>query len=57
MCAVIDAYDAMTQHRSYNKVKTDIEARDELRRQSGIQFDECYVDLFLNMSPSSVAVI
>lgn len=57
MCAVIDAYDAMTQHRSYNMIKTEKEARDELRRQSGIQFDACYVDLFLSMPAYSVAAI
>lgn len=57
MCAVIDAYDAMTRHRSYNRIKTDAEARDELRKQRGIQFDSYYVDLFLEMSSCSVAIV
>ncbi|MDQ6419324.1 HD domain-containing protein [Paenibacillus sp. LHD-117] len=57
MCAVMDAYDAMTRHRSYNRVKTDAEAREELRSQRGIQFDGVYVDLFLETSTSSVVMI
>jgi putative nucleotidyltransferase with HDIG domain len=54
MCAVLDSYDAMTRQRSYNRVKTDAQARDELWRQRGRQFDSYFVELFLNMSPSSI---
>ncbi len=53
ICAVIDAYDAMVHSRSYNRVKSIDEAKDELREQSGKQFDGACVDLFLSISNAS----
>lgn len=49
ICAVIDAYDAMVESRPYNRVKSPEEARKELRKQRGRQFDELYVDLFMEI--------
>ncbi len=45
--AVADAYDAMTSKRPYRTVFTKEEAIMELRRLSGIQFDENVVKIFL----------
>lgn len=44
---VSDAYDAMTNERSYRKVKTLEEAVEELRRCAGTQFDEEVVNVFI----------
>ena len=45
--AVVDAYDAMTSARAYQTQRTDAEARVELRRASGTQFDPAVVDAFI----------
>jgi diguanylate cyclase (GGDEF)-like protein len=45
--AVVDAYDAMISIRAYQTQKTDGEARSELRRASGTQFDPAVVDAFI----------
>jgi len=45
--AVADAYDAMTTSRPYRKAFTIEEAKEELRRNSGIQFDPQVVEAFL----------
>lgn len=47
--AVVDAYDAMTNDRSYRKALSVEEARTELQRCSGIQFDPSIVSEFLKM--------
>ncbi|MBP6492179.1 MAG: PAS domain S-box protein [Clostridia bacterium] len=47
--AVADAYDAMTDDRVYRKAMSAEEALNELRRNSGTQFDEKVVDLFLEI--------
>ncbi|MCC3372340.1 HD-GYP domain-containing protein [Cohnella sp. REN36] len=57
MCAVFDAFDAMVQIRSYNRVKTVAEAADELRGQSGIQFDKTCVELFLSIPEITIQKI
>lgn len=44
--AVVDAYDAMTSNRGYNIAKTELEARNELIRCSGSQFDPEIVQIF-----------
>jgi two-component system cell cycle response regulator len=44
--AVCDAYSAMRQARPYGKVLTDAQARAELRRCSGTQFDPRVVEAF-----------
>jgi len=45
--SVIDAYDAMTNHRVYQKTKTKEEAIKEIIRCSGTQFDPKVVKAFL----------
>jgi HD-GYP domain-containing protein (c-di-GMP phosphodiesterase class II) len=44
--AVCDAYDAMVDDRVYSKAMTPEDARAELRRASGTQFDPSVVDAF-----------
>ncbi len=45
--AIVDAYDAMTNKRPYNKVKNKKEAVEELKTCSGTHFDPELVELFL----------
>lgn len=47
--AVADAYDAMTNLRPYNTVKTHKEAIEEIKRCSGSQFDPKVVEAFLSI--------
>ena len=46
--SVVDAYDAMTEDRPYRKAMAEAEARGELHRNAGIQFDRKIVEKFLN---------
>ncbi|WP_223701254.1 bifunctional diguanylate cyclase/phosphohydrolase [Sutcliffiella deserti] len=46
---VIDSFDAMTTERPYQPTKTFPEAFEELRRCSGQQFDERYVEPFIEV--------
>lgn len=46
---VADAYDAMTSARPYRKALTPAEAREELRRCAGRQFDRRVVEAFLRI--------
>ncbi len=46
--AIADSYDAMTSDRSYRKAMTMEEAIEEIRRNSGSQFDPCLSEIFLN---------
>jgi HD-GYP domain-containing protein (c-di-GMP phosphodiesterase class II) len=46
--AVVDAYDAMTQMRSYRKPVSTVEALQELDRCAGTQFDPSVVEAFLS---------
>jgi HD-GYP domain-containing protein (c-di-GMP phosphodiesterase class II) len=45
--AVVDAYDAMTSQRPYRKALTEAQAREELRKYAGTQFDPRVVRAFL----------
>lgn len=45
--AIVDAYDAMTQDRSYRQAMTEQEAIDELKRHAGSQFDPALVTVFI----------
>jgi HD-GYP domain-containing protein (c-di-GMP phosphodiesterase class II) len=45
--AVVDAFDAMTSTRPYQRQRSDAEARAELRRAAGTQFDPAVVDAFI----------
>lgn len=47
--AVVDAFDAMTNKRPYNNVKTKSEAIEELEINSGSQFDSSVVKYFLEV--------
>jgi HD-GYP domain len=57
LCAVFDSFDAMVQTRSYNRVKTAAEAMDELRKQSGLQFDPTSVELFFSIPEIAIEKI
>jgi len=46
--AIVDAFDAMTSDRNYQKRRTAAEALEELRRCAGTQFDAQLVSLFCN---------
>jgi len=47
--AVADAFDAMTSDRSYRKALSIEEALNEIKKNSGIQFDPEIVDAFLDV--------
>jgi hypothetical protein len=48
--AVADTYDVMTSMRSYKKAVSPVEARAELTRCAGTQFDPAVVRAFMNLS-------
>ena len=45
--AVADAFDAMTTNRAYRQPRTPEQAIQELRRCSGVQFDDTVIDAFV----------
>lgn len=47
--AVVDAYEAMTDHRVYRSARPKKEAVQELRQMGGKQFDPAVVDAFLEV--------
>lgn len=47
--AVADSYDAMTSHRAYMKNLSRDEAIDQLRKNSGLQFNPKVVEAFINV--------
>ncbi|MGM9969987.1 MAG: diguanylate cyclase domain-containing protein [Anaeroplasma sp.] len=47
--SVVDAYDAMVNNRSYRKAKTIEEAKDEIIKCSGTQFDPKIASTFIEM--------
>jgi HD-GYP domain-containing protein (c-di-GMP phosphodiesterase class II) len=47
---VVDAYDAITSDRPYRKARGYAEARSEITRCRGAQFDPAVVDAFLDIS-------
>jgi diguanylate cyclase (GGDEF)-like protein len=51
--SVLDAYDSMTNERSYNKVLSNSQAFKELKKNSGTQFDPEIVAAFIEMKLSS----
>jgi len=52
--AVADAFDAMIKDRIYRKAMTVEEAREEIRRNSGSQFDPRVVEAFLSIPPQTM---
>jgi putative nucleotidyltransferase with HDIG domain len=50
--AVADAFDAMTSNRLYRKARSFTEARDEIRRCAGTQFDPVVVEAFMTLADS-----
>jgi diguanylate cyclase (GGDEF)-like protein/PAS domain S-box-containing protein/putative nucleotidyltransferase with HDIG domain len=57
MICIADAYDAMTSERTYKEIFSLMEAINEIRRCSGIQFDpeitESFIEVALEMSSNS----
>ncbi len=47
--SIVDAYDAMTNKREYNIVKSPEEALEELKKCSGTQFDPELVNIFVDI--------
>lgn len=54
--AVADAYEAMTSDRAYRKKMTEKEAREELIRGRGRQFDPVFVDTFIQLLNEGLSV-
>ena len=55
--AVVDTLDAMTSDRPYRKALSYEDAREEISRNSGIQFDPKVVEVFLTILPRDWAEI
>ncbi|WP_031513845.1 diguanylate cyclase [Desulfofalx alkaliphila] len=47
--SIVDAYDAMTNHRPYRKAITKEEALSKIKLSAGIQFDPDLVEVFINL--------
>ena len=54
--SVADSFDAMTSDRPYRSGRSRDEAREELRREAGRQFDPVVVDAFLEVLPRRITV-
>ncbi|QEK12787.1 diguanylate cyclase [Crassaminicella thermophila] len=52
--AVVDSYDAMTNLRPYNQIKTHKEAIEEIKMCSGTQFDPEIVDIFISIYENNI---
>ena len=46
--SITNAYEAMTNYRSYREILKKGEAIEELKKYSGIQFDPQLVEIFIN---------
>ncbi|MDQ7823170.1 MAG: response regulator [Candidatus Eremiobacteraeota bacterium] len=53
--SVADAFDAMTSERPYRNRVTKEEAREEIIKNSGVQFDPAVVESFLNAWPEIIS--
>ncbi len=47
--SIVDSYDAMTSDRPYRKAMTQIDAKEEIRKNSGSQFDPSISELFIRL--------
>jgi len=47
--AVVDTYDAMTEDRVYRKAMTKEATKEEIKKNSGTQFDPYIVEIFMNI--------
>lgn len=56
IAAVVDAFDAMTTNRPYQKVKSRNEALTELKTGAGSQFDPEIVEMFVEMSQNKLQI-
>lgn len=54
--AIVDAYDAMVNNRVYRKALSPAQAREEIRRCAGTQFDPQMAEVFLNMLEENPAL-
>ncbi len=54
MLAIMDAYDVMTNERTYKKTMTHTEALEELKLKAGTQFDPDMVKIFLRIDWSNL---
>ncbi|EQK46544.1 diguanylate cyclase domain protein [[Clostridium] bifermentans ATCC 19299] len=52
--SVVDAFDAMTSDRAYRKAMSKLQAIEELRKNSGTQFDSKIVDVFIEEIESDI---
>lgn len=52
--AIADSYDAMINYRPYNKIKNHAEAIEEIKKNSGTQFDPELVAQFLRMATKNI---
>ncbi|ACO45192.1 HD domain-containing phosphohydrolase [Deinococcus deserti] len=50
--SLVDVYDALTSERPYKRPWTPAEAREEIRRQAGAQFDPALAKIFLELVES-----
>jgi HD-GYP domain-containing protein (c-di-GMP phosphodiesterase class II) len=55
LLAIVDAYDAMTTNRPYRAAMPVEQALDEIRKQSGAQFDPAMVAVFVELQPMTLA--
>ena len=56
ICAVVDAYEAMTSRRPYSEPLDHESAKQEVLRCAGTQFDPAVVDAFLEISHDEIIV-
>lgn len=56
ICAISDAFDAMTSDRPYREALTTEQALEEIKKNSGIQFDPYLVEVFLNNIEKFLAI-
>lgn len=56
ICSIIDAFDCMISDRTYSKAIPINKAKEELHNHSGSQFDQFYVQIFLDIPDHNLKV-